>query len=388
LRKGVSKPPEQRWRRPLIWASITLATVFLVLGNIFFWTGNTIVNTNRYVAAVGPLIEQPAIQDAMAQYTSSQLFKAVDVQSYVKDTLPPKAAFLAPQLTTQLQSYTQKTLKTALANPKVQQYWYASLTKSHNAIINYSKSYQGNGTIDVSDIFNQLTQRLGGTHLAFLAGKRLPAKIGSINVATVGWLPALHRLTVHIGLYQALATILFLGFSVLAVVLSTKRRRAVIRLAIIYAGFMALTLIAVRVAGGIVVTDVAQMYQSAVQVAYDTVIHSFIIQTRTLLLLSLLLLLGAWISGPYKSATVVKNRITDLLSGHVHQSIFGNRENGFTTWVGRYKAYLQWGSVIVVAFIMILVQLSPKLVALYALLIIVLVLIVDLVAAPKTSQKI
>jgi membrane protein insertase Oxa1/YidC/SpoIIIJ len=130
------------------------------------------------------------------------------------------------------------------------------------------------------------------------------------------------------------------------------------------------------------------MYQSAVQVAYDTVIHSFIIQTRTLLLLSLLLLLGAWISGPYKSATVVKNRITDLLSGHVHQSIFGNRENGFTTWVGRYKAYLQWGSVIVVAFIMILVQLSPKLVALYALLIIVLVLIVDLVAAPKTSQKI
>ncbi len=385
------KKPKSARKSPLrglaSWLCVALAAALLFVGNLAFWTGNTVVNTDRYVAAVGPLIEKPEIQSAIANYTTTQLFNQVNVQDYVQTALPPRAEFLAPQLTSQLRTQTQNSIKSLLANQKVQDYWYSSLTKRHDALINFSKSYEGNGTIEVSDIYSQLSKRLGDTKLSFLANKQLPDSVGSIKVATVGWLPALHKVSNNIGLYQALATLLLIGFSVAAVLLSTKRRRTVIELGFFFAAVMLATLLATRITGGVVASKVAPAYQAAVQVAYDTVLHSFVAQTLSLLLASILVILVAWLSGPYASASKLKSRVTALLSGRLHQSLFGNRENSFTLWVAKFKRYLQWGLVLLIAVIMLIVQLSPKLVVAYGLVMLISVLLVELLAAPKKPAK-
>ena len=246
-----------------------------MVGNVFFWTGNTIVNTNRFSSVVDPLITKPPIQSAMAQYTTTQIFNNVDVQHYVQQVLPPRADFLAPQLTSQLKSHTQSSLQSVLASPEFQTRWNSSLAKTHQALISYSKSYQGNGTILVSDVFEQLTQQLSDTKLSFLSNVKLPQKVGSIEITTVGWLPALHKITTHIGAYQLVASLLFLASLAGAIFLSPHRRRMVIRLSGLFAVFMLLTLIAVRIAGSFAVSDVAPAYQDAVKVAYDTVAQGF-----------------------------------------------------------------------------------------------------------------
>ncbi len=391
-KQAASSPQPQRhpfgWRKPVMWFSLALATALLVTGNLVFWAGNTLVDTNRYVAAVGPLIQKPEIQSAIASYTTTQIFNNVDVNSYVTSVLPPKAAFLAPQLTSQLRDYTQKTIQSTLQNPKVQSYWYSSLTKRHNAIITFSKSYEGNGTIEVSDIYSQLSQRLNGTNLSFLANKKLPPKVGSIQVATVGWLPVVHKLANKIGLYQFLTTVLFLGFSALTVLLARRKRRMLIQLTSVFAISMLVSLLSVSIAKGYVVHQVAPAYQSAVQVAYDTVLHGFVTQTVTILALAAFVVIVAWISGPYKSASLLKGRILRLLTGRLHQSLFGDHENGFTRLLGAHKRFVQWVSVLVIAIIMLVVQLSPKLIALYGLLMLVVVLLIELLASPETSQKV
>src|ERR1035438_8732243 len=59
---------KSNWRKPVIWICVVFATLLLVFSNIFFWTSRTIVDTNRFVATVGPVIQQPAVQSGIAQY--------------------------------------------------------------------------------------------------------------------------------------------------------------------------------------------------------------------------------------------------------------------------------------------------------------------------------
>ncbi len=383
------KMPRQRWNSRTIaaWLCLTAASALLIVGNIFFWAGNTVVDTNTYVATVGPLIQKPQIQAAIAEYTTTQIFNNTNVRAFVQQTLPPRASFLAPQLTSQLQNYTQSTIKTLLANKQVQQYWYSSLTRRHAALINFSKTYRGNGTIDVSDIYSQLSKRLETTKLAFLANKQLPSKVGSIQVTTVGWLPALHKLSNNIGLYQAFVTALFLVFCGLAGWLASNRRRMVIRMGIMFAVFMLLTLVSIRITRAILVARVQPAYQSAVQVAFDTVFSSLRSQTFTILLIGVLLSLIAWISGPYRSASFLKVRFSELFAGRLHQSIFGDQENRFTLWLGTYKRYSQWISVIIIAIIMLFIKLSPRLIIVFTILMLLCIIAIELFAAPSARSN-
>ncbi|MEK7594569.1 MAG: hypothetical protein AAB436_02960 [Patescibacteria group bacterium] len=385
-KKQSRRPRKSPWRGPASWLCVALAATLLFAGNLAFWIGNTIVDTDRYVAAVGPLIQKPEIQTALAQYTTTQLFSRVDVEGYVQEALPPRAEFLAPQLTTQLKTQTQNSVKSLLSSQKVQDYWYSSIERRHDAIISFSQSYEGDGTIEISDIFSQLSKRLDGTKLGFLSDKQLPDSVGSIKVATVGWLPVLHKVSTNIGLYQAVTTLLLIGFSVAAVMLSTKRRRMVITLGFVFAVTMLATLLATRITGSVAASQVAQTYQSAVQVAYNTIMHSFVTQTVTLLLISILMVLVAWLSGPYKSANLAKARINAFLAGRLHQSIFSKGENGFTLWLGKYKRHVQWICILLIAIVMLLVQLSPKLIVAYGLLMLVSALVVELLAANKPSK--
>lgn len=384
---SASSPPKSHavrhlsWQSFAAWLCLIIASALLIVGNIFFWSGNTIVDTNRYVATVGPLIQKPQIQSAIAQYTTTQIFNNTNVSAFVQQTLPPRAGFLAAPLTSQLKNYTQSTIKSLLANKQVQQYWYSSLAKRHNAIINFSKTYQGNGTIAVSDIYSQLSKRLETTKLSFLANKQLPAKIGSMKVATVGWLPALHKLANNIGLYQTAVTTLFIVFCVLAGWLASNRRRMVIRMGIMFAVFMLLTLLSIRIGRAILVARFQPAYQPAVQVAFDTVFSALRTQTITILLIGILLALIAWISGPYRSALAFKRRFSELFAGRLHQSIFGNHENSFTLWLGKHKRYAQWISVIVIAVIMLLVMLSPRLIIGYTVLMLLCIAAIELLAA-------
>ncbi len=377
-----------RWKSITAWLCVIVASVLLVLGNAFFWAGNTIVNTNKYVSTVGPLLEKPAIQSAIAAYTTDQLFSRFNVTNYVKQTLPPRAEFLAPQLSTQVKNYTQTTIKTLLASSKVQAYWYSSLQRRHQAFINFSKTYKGNGDITISDIYSELSNRLASTNLSFLANKTLPSSVGSITITTIGWLPAFHNLVNNIGLYQFLATALLLILCIAAIWLSKNRRLMVIRIGVMFALFMLATLIAIRVVGALAASKVNPAYQQAISVAYSTVISFFITQTRTILLLALFVALIGWLTGPSRAALAAKARFNELLSGQIHQTFFGSHENGITKWVSNRKRLLQWLSVLLIAAIMLIVQLSPRLILIYAILLLVCFAAIEIVAAPQPLHKV
>jgi hypothetical protein len=59
------------------------------------WVRNTLLDTDNYVATVGPLASESQVQHAIANRVTDALFTNVDVEQKVADALPARAGFLA-----------------------------------------------------------------------------------------------------------------------------------------------------------------------------------------------------------------------------------------------------------------------------------------------------
>jgi len=364
----------------------TLAVLLLVAGNLLFWTGNTIVKNDRFTEAVSPVIKQPAVQQALAKYTTAQLYSNVDVTQYIQQALPPRADFLAPSIAGQLQGFTQKALTKVLANPKFQTDWNQILSRAHARFIATVEQSGGDGTININELYQQLSKSLQGTKLSFLAGKQLPSKVGDIQVVSGSGIQTLHQVVVHIDAWRVLALLLFLLTGGLAIYLSRRRRRAVIRIALLSVVGLFVSLVALRIMRETIAGDVQPAYADAVRQTAQIVFHPLVVQTTLLLVVFALVAVVAWLTGASRSASYVQARIQFLLAGKLHHALFGTHENGLTRWVGRYKRQLQWTVVAAAAVLMLITQLTPMVLIVYAVVVIVLVLVIELLGAPEDVQ--
>jgi len=375
------------WRTLTIVVLAVLAGSLLVAANILFWAGHTVVDSQSYKQTITPLVESPQVQTSMVLYTTNQVFANNDVQGDIASVLPPRADFLAPTLTGQLKNLTQTTLQKVLASDKFQTTWININVKAHDSLLKLASSPAGqDGVINLNEIYQQLGASLQGTKLAFLANKQLPPKVGDITVLKSNKLHTLHVVSSNINTFKYVSLAIVIAFSALAVWLAERRRRLVISLSFLFAILMALSLIAFRLTASTVSSKVQPEYQSGVSSAASIILHPLALQTWTVLLLLLLVGIGAWLGGASHSAKTSRERFQTLLEGKAHQALFGKHENALTRFVGRGKRRLQLSLVTLIALIMLLIKLSPKLVILYGLLMLLAVIVTEILAAPTSKR--
>jgi hypothetical protein len=70
----------QRWRTVVAALLIVLGSVLAPLAGVAVWARNQVTNTDRYVATVSPLASDPAIQNAIADQITAQVFTYLDVK--------------------------------------------------------------------------------------------------------------------------------------------------------------------------------------------------------------------------------------------------------------------------------------------------------------------
>ncbi len=366
---------------------VSLALVLLTVGNLLFWTGHTIINTDRYIASVGPIIKNPDVQKSLASYTTNQIFDNFDVEGLTEQVLPPRADFLAPQLTSQLKSGTDSALQKVLAKPKFQDAWVNIQTRQHEKIIGFVRDYHGNGQISLNDIFKQAAGNLQGTKLAFLSNKELPDKVGNITVVNATWLPTAHKIVTHIDTWRLLTILLMLIFLSLAIYLSRRRRRVVYIFSWGTVLMMLATIISLRVAREIIASKADSQYTEGVRAAVQIFFHPLVIQSFLILMIGLLIASIAWLSSPSRSSVKFKGYMQDLLAGKLHQTLFGDRQSVFLKWVEIHKRLLEWLSVAFISLIMLIVRLTPLSLLLYSLLLLALVALIEVVGGASEGNR-
>ena len=73
------RPHRQRWRSVVATLLIVIGCILAPLSVVSIWTKNLVTDTDRYVTTVAPLAKDPAIQSAVADKITAEIFTHLDV---------------------------------------------------------------------------------------------------------------------------------------------------------------------------------------------------------------------------------------------------------------------------------------------------------------------
>jgi hypothetical protein len=177
--------------------------------------------------------------------------------------------------------------------------------------------------------------------------------------------------------------LLFVVCGGLSIFMSWNRRRGVLRLALFSAAALFITLIAIRITREIIASKAQDQYAEAVRRIAQIILHPLAVQTATILVALLVIAVVAWLVGPGRYASVVRDRVRLLFAGKLHGALFGQRENVFTIWVGAHKHIIEWFIIGVIAILLLVNRLTIKALVAYLVMALLLVLVVELLGAPE-----
>src|SRR4051812_30238079 len=167
-------------------ALIALGTLLAILAVLAVWISRQVLETNQWTQTSSQLLEQPAVQRAVAGYLVDQLYANVDVQGELRSALPPQLSPLAGPAAGALRQGAETVARRALRGPRVQQAWEDANRRAHVVllrIINGGGSVVAtNGgvvTLDLRTLLNQIAQQTG---IGDRVVGKLPASAASIRI--------------------------------------------------------------------------------------------------------------------------------------------------------------------------------------------------------------
>ncbi|AEV84873.1 hypothetical protein ACWT_3849 [Actinoplanes sp. SE50] len=137
------RPPPQRqpgWQRRTLRRTTAavlaaIAAFALVTSVVGLWAATTTLNTERWVATVAPLPQDPQVSAAVAEYASSQLFEVLDVEHRLRTVLPQQAAFVAGPITGQIRDQVRKIIGNVLRSGRFQPIWIDLNRRVHQRML-------------------------------------------------------------------------------------------------------------------------------------------------------------------------------------------------------------------------------------------------------------
>src|SRR5918993_4328474 len=110
---------------------VILACVCLVAATVGVWAKRNFLDTDRFVTRVGPLIEEPAVQDAIAARLTDQVFALVDVRAVLEEALPERGQLLAVPLSNAVKGFVGDQVDAFVATDAFERLWVGAARLSH-----------------------------------------------------------------------------------------------------------------------------------------------------------------------------------------------------------------------------------------------------------------
>lgn len=303
---------------------LTLAAICLFVSFFALWANRQIFDSEQWTKTSTEVIEQPAVQNALANYLVDELFNNVNVEQEIKQQLPSDWEVLASPATSALRSITLSGTKKVLELPVAQEAWSAANEISHQTMIaaleggNDKVSTEGGEvTINAQAILQQAATKLG------LSGNlvdKIPAGAGTFTIVQSDDLASaqnVYKTFKDLSWVFAIATILLY---VLAIALAKqRRRRAVIWMGASFVVVGLLVLITVSLARTPVVDSLAQTSSvvPAVTDVYNISTELLRAMAGSLLFTGVLVLLAALVAGPYRWAISTREFVAPYLRDYL-----------------------------------------------------------------------
>ena len=386
--------PEKRARLRKVFA-----VVFIVIAVLAFsaatpgvWARRTVYNSNRYLAVVGPLASDPAIQEALARQLTQAVFTATDVQAKVQAAIAeraPRLAFIAGPLTSSLQGFVQDQAQKVLGSDQFQQFWVSAntiLQKQVVAVLDGNSdvlTVQGNQVVfNYLPLLNDALTQLSGTLSAILnrpitlptitadtvpseavaslqtaLGVTLPPTFGSVTLFQSDELTSVQDAVSTFNKILVLAIVLFILASALALVLSPRRRRTLLQLVTALIVVVVLERRFAIAEANNVVSMAKPENQAAVQAIIGAFLSSLLLATKRILWVLFVVLIVAVVTAPYPWAVRARAWVRDVGRAGVG-AVRGAEVGPAAAWIGARRDALMLAGAIVAAIILLFASIS------------------------------
>src|SRR5438093_998773 len=127
-----------RLRRILAVVFVVIAVLCATAATPGLWARRTVYDTDRWVAVVGPLAGDPAVQQAIATKLTDSVFTALDVQTKVQASLSdaaPRLTFIAGPITSAVQGFVQDQVLKIVQSSQFQTFWTNTIMALHPQVI-------------------------------------------------------------------------------------------------------------------------------------------------------------------------------------------------------------------------------------------------------------
>jgi hypothetical protein len=364
----------QRWRSLVASLLIVVGCILAPLSVVAVWTKNLVTDTDRYVTTVAPLAHDPAIQSAVADKVTAEIFAQLDVAGITNQAidalanrgLPPLVATqlhaLSGPLSSGVQSFVRTEVGNVVASDAFADAWVTANRAAHQALVATLTGQTGEGitiandtvSINLGPFIQVVKQRL--TERGFDLASRIPdinpsftilqseaitKAQGAFNLlnAIGNWLPVIVLILLALGVYVAKShrrALVGAGLGLAAGMLALALGIALFRT--IYLNALPL---------GILTHDAAASF-------YDTLVRFLRLGLRTVLVFGLIVALAGFFMG--RSITAVRARAG--LTNGIAWLRGGAEKAGFRTgpvgaWVYTYKRVLRIAVIAIAALVLV-----------------------------------
>ena len=155
------------------------------------WLNHTLLTTDGWVEAVGPVTKDPAVQDAVANAVVQEYSRQENIRAWVQEQLPEKSEELAGPIITLLQMAARQVVKFIISSDAFEGIWTEANRLSHSlAMAGFTRVDQIDGQlveraesmeIDLQGIIETLRQELQRRGLGFILPEGITAQLAILQ---------------------------------------------------------------------------------------------------------------------------------------------------------------------------------------------------------------
>lgn len=404
------RPPRHRARSATAVVLIVLGALLAPVAVVAAWAERTLTDTDRYVATVGPLAEDPTVRSALSGRLTQAVMEQVDIGSLLdavaggldeRDVAPRAVAALpaleAP-LTSGVESFVRRTADRVVTSDEFASAWERANRLAHEQLVAVMRGeggdvvqvgQDGQLTIQLAGMIELLKDRLDERGFALAAN--LPTINATFTVMETTQLVEIrnrYAQVVALGTWLPWIVLILLGAGVLA---ATHHLRALVAASLALVAAMLVLAVGLAIARGLYLDALsgAVLRLDAAQVVFDQLVTFLRATLRTVAVLGLVVALAAYLGGSSPSARGLRAGLGKGFGGARAWA----EGRGVTTgpagaWLARYRGFARAVIVALAALALLLAPTpTPGLVVGVAVGAGLLVALVELLARPPSTAR-
>jgi hypothetical protein len=304
---------------------VVLAALLTTPAAIAYWGQRTLNDTQRYVDTVGPLVDSPQVQDAIATTVTGAIQSQIDVEAILNEVFAgvitdrPRLQQLVGPLSGAVNALVDREVRAFVASDAFADIWVRVNTRAQQTLVRVLEgddsgavSVQGEQVVlDVSEVIAEVQQRLVARGLTIVENVPIPDVDKQIVLLDSSQLEQTRTIYAFANPVARWLILVVAALFLAALLLSRRRPRMTVTIGLVLAANALLVAWALSVGRQLFINELAgTVFGPASSVFYDTLLAYLERGWQVFLWLGVILVVAGWFAGSNASGTAVRTTLS------------------------------------------------------------------------------